>query len=205
VAVDSIDFFGRNSTDSISTVGRKDARCHVPCQKRRYRMSGGEGGTSERNMYPVLVLEKLWVCVCFSGRETACGVPLPDLCTIVFAFIRVIMNEYHKTKRYFHRPTNLTSYTCLSLSTDPGFGEGLSTVSRRISEGPSSTLPLPDLDRHRMRLGRQGVATLASSVPASRCRVEVPLRIAPCVVVSVRRPFAARTGDAIRVLNIISV
>jgi hypothetical protein len=90
-----------------------------------------------------------------SRRQTASGVHLSPArvwCVstiIVFVSISDIMNEYYRAKlnkRYCYRPTSLTSYTCLSLSSDPGFGEGPSIVSKRISEGPSSTLPLPDLD-----------------------------------------------------------
>lgn len=64
-----------------------------------------------------------------------------------------IMSEYYKAKlnkRYLTTIlTGFTSHTCLSLmtlSSDPSFGEGPSVLSKRISEGPSSTLPLPDLD-----------------------------------------------------------
>ena len=91
-----------------------------------------------------------------SGRGTTSGIrPRPGLVrdgfrTIMASVsIRVIMNEYYKAKLNKwcrHCATSLTSYTCLSLPSDPGFGEGPSVLSKRISEGPSSTLPLSDLD-----------------------------------------------------------
>lgn len=60
--------------------------------------------------------------------------------------IRISASEYYKTKLnkwYYYR-----SYTCLSIGSSPGrgFGEVLPELSKMISEGPSSTLPLPDLD-----------------------------------------------------------
>ena len=62
--------------------------------------------------------------------------------------IRITMSEYYKTKlnRWYHRRH---SHTRLSIesSSGLGFGEGLlSTLSKMISEGPPSSLPLPDLD-----------------------------------------------------------
>ena len=66
--------------------------------------------------------------------------------------IRIIISEYYRTKLNKWYPTVSTtpaSYTCLSpiaLWSDPGFCPEPSRLSKRMSEGPSSVLPLPDLD-----------------------------------------------------------
>ena len=56
------------------------------------------------------------------------------------------MSEYYKTKlnKWYRRGP----YTRLSIgsSSGLGFGEELSMPSKMISEGPSPTPPLPDLD-----------------------------------------------------------
>lgn len=60
--------------------------------------------------------------------------------------ISVSVSEYYKTKlnKWYHRrPYTRLSVESLSSLT---FGEGLSVLSKMISEGPSSILPLPDLD-----------------------------------------------------------
>jgi len=59
---------------------------------------------------------------------------------------RISMSEYYKTK--LNKWYNNRSYTRLSIESSSGlaFDEGLSILSKMTSEGPTSTLPLPDLD-----------------------------------------------------------